>query len=445
MKIIQILPRIEGCGITRFVCEMNTALKAIGVDVTVATFLSDSKSVDMKMRYGSSVPGIVVWGYSDDVISEINSADFVFIHSLMDAKTDEKYRNSFKDLIINKITAKKVLFVNDRKMMSIRTYYGDWTIDEDFVKSIDFFCMFTSNTPVYNILKERYGLDILKKYIHLGHPYTFDERKLLWKPFEKKYKRVTYLGRFATFKDPCRLIRAKEYFDAGGFQCELRGIARCIATAFQQDLFNHLDEKGNKLGLSEKTLDISPAYKKRNHIIDDMVDVTDRNNKIYVFREYQREEGIKAISSSMFGANFYRLLSDDEYGDSIEYSIAEMVDAGTIPVMDWDMGHAVHLCKDGRATKDTIYDKDMGIFIKKDLSNINEAIDKLNAICADAKCYNTYRNRCFKLYQQHFDPKSVAQCLIDDLVSHSNNDDAAQVDFDIERKHNKCLVADPLF
>lgn len=445
MKIIQILPRIEGCGVTRFVCEMNTALKAIGVDVTVATFVSDSKSVDMKMRYGSSVPGIVTWDYTDDVINEINSADFVFIHSLMDVKADEKYKTAFKDMIIKKITSKKVLFVNDRKMMSIRTYYGDWTQDKDFVESIDFFCMFSSNTPVYNVLKERYGLDILKKYIHLGHPYTFDERKLLWKPYDKKYKRITYLGRFATFKDPCRLIRAKESFDKANYQCELRGIARCIATAFQQDLFNHFDENGNKVGISEKTLDISPAFKKRNGIKDDMVDVVDRGDKIYVFREYQREDGLRAISSSMFGANFYRLLSEDEYGNSIEYSISEMIDAGTVPVLDWDMGHAVHLCKDGKPTADTIFDKDMGVFIKKDLSNIDEAIAKLDEICKDAKSYNTYRNRCFKLYQQHFEPKAVAQCLIDDLTAHINGDPEAEANFIEEKKRNTCPVAVSLF
>ena len=445
MKIVQILPRIEGCGITRFVCEMNTALKSIGVDVTVATFLSDSKSADMKIKYGSTVPGILIWDYTDDVVKEINTADFVFIHSLMDAKADELHKNLFRDLVVNKITVKKVMFVNDRKMMSIRTYYGDWTVDEEFVKSIDFFCMFSSNTPVYNTLKKLYGLNVLKKYIHLGHPYTFDEKKSLWKPFDKKYKRITYLGRFATFKDPCRLIRAKEYFDEAGYQCELRGIARCVATGFQQDLYNHFDENGNKVGPSKKTLDISPAYKKRNGITDDMVDVVDRGNRIYVFREYKREEGLKAISSSMFGANFYHLNSDKEYGDSIEYSISEMIDAGSIPVLDWDMGHAVHLCKDGRATKDTIYDKDMGVFIKKDLSNINEAISKLNDICKDTESYEKYRNRCYKLYKQHFEPTAVVQALIDDLVSHSNGDESAHRDYMEELKKNECVVSDPLF
>lgn len=49
-------------------------------------------------------------------------------------------------------------------------------------------------------------------------------------------------------------------------------------------------------------------------------------------------------------------------------------------------------------------------------------IDKLNDICKDAKSYNAYRNRCFELYKQHFDPKCVAQKLIDDLISHINED-----------------------
>lgn len=445
MKIIQLLPRIEGCGITRYVCEMNNALKLIGIDVTVATFLSNSKSADLNAKYGSTIPGIVILDYTQDVIDMLNSADFIFIHSLLDAKADDEYKNKFKDLIVNKIHTKKVYFVNDRKMKSICTYYGDWTNDKEFLDGIDFICTFSSNTPIYNTLKEKYGTEILKKYIHLMHPYQFDEKQLLWKPFDKKYKRITYLGRFATFKDPCRLIRGKEYFDAGGFQCEMRGIARCIATAFQQDLFNHFDEQGNKVGISEKTLDISPTYKRAHGITDDMIDVVDRNNKIYVFREYKRDEGLKAISTSMFGANFYRLSSDSEYGNSIEYSISEMVDTGTIPVMDWDMGHAVYFCKDGKATNDTIFDKDMGIFIKKDLSNIQEAIDKLNDICKDAKSYNAYRNRCFELYKQHFDPKSVAQKLIDDLISHINEDESAKEDYINELKKSNVLISNPLF
>ena len=56
----------------------------------------------------------------------------------------------------------------------------------------------------------------------------------------------------------------------------------------------------------------------------------------------------------------------------------------------------------------------LGIFLKKDLSNIDECLSQMDELMNNPKKYNELRNRIFDAFKANCDAKAIANKLIDD-------------------------------
>ena len=121
MKVVQICGLIEGAGITRYLIEVNTALKLAGHTVKAYECTLDTNfNSRPKSKRNQDLDEIYTLDYSDECINEINSADIVFVHQLMPKKASDEVKQLFRDLIINRITnPKKIMFFNDHSSTTI--------------------------------------------------------------------------------------------------------------------------------------------------------------------------------------------------------------------------------------------------------------------------------------------------------------------------------------
>ena len=86
MKIIQLLGSIDGYGITRYVLELNDALKSIGHDVELVYFNSNIKGNTSTQP----IPNLQCINYGQELIDKLNSCDIILINTLINRKA--KYR-----------------------------------------------------------------------------------------------------------------------------------------------------------------------------------------------------------------------------------------------------------------------------------------------------------------------------------------------------------------
>lgn len=424
MKIIQFLGRIEGSGVTRYIIELANALKSIGHDVEAIYFNNDLKPEnDMQ-----NIPGLICMNYSDELFNKLNSADIIFINSLISVRANKENRNNFYKTIKNVTGPIKVMFCNDHNMSGIRAYYGDeYVTNPDLlVKHIDKFVTFSPYAPIIQKIAEVYP-DIMNKYVHMQHPYTFSDTPFV--DFDDKYRRVSYLGRIATFKDPMRLLRTRDEFFKNNYELEMRGIAKTIFSSTVPDLIYKINDKKERVGKSDVTIDLTTSTFLNRYLNAKcpnenpaLIHWSDREkDKIYLFGRYKREDGMNAIKYSLYGCDFcYDRKNPLIFGDNIEYCVAEIVDMGTIPLVDYStMEHCMKYENNVR-TNISFLDLPSGIALKADCSNINEVIDKLNYLSSDKNAYDKYRTECLSLYKEHYDPKRVAIRLIEDLTMESN-------------------------
>jgi hypothetical protein len=93
-----------------------------------------------------------------------------------------------------------------------------------------------------------------------------------------------------------------------------------------------------------------------------------------LFDQYKREDGMAALAKSAFGVDFYHLKTAPAYGDTLEYCLYEIMDTGTIPVMDSFTGESCKVLSNGYASDKTFKDLNAGVFLNKDCSNIDEFV-----------------------------------------------------------------------
>ena len=422
MKIIQLAGRIEGSGVTRYIIELNNALKMEGHDAQIIYFNNNLKSANTMQN----VPDLITMDYGQELIDTINSADILFINSPISVKADQVYRDNFFKLIREVSGPIKVMFCNDHNIMGMRSYYGlDFVNDPDILlKHVDKFVTFSPHNTIYKKIQKVYP-EIESKYVHMALPYTFTDREVV--PFEDKYRRVTYLGRFAPFKDPMRLTRNRQAFIDNNYQLELRGIARTIASACVDGFLYDIDANGNRTP-AKNTLDLTGGNKAIARLFPneepDLIHFTDRDiNKVYMFGRYEREAGMKATSYALFGCDFYFHKNPFALGDTMEYAIAEIIDAGTIPLLDKETIDSFRVYdENGMRTNDSMANYPCGIGIAKDGSNIDEAIAQMNALAEDKEAYDKYRKECLEFYKDFYDPQKIARRLIKDILSQDNSE-----------------------
>lgn len=423
MRIVQLLGRIEGSGVTRYTIELRNALIELGHTVDTYYFKNDFP-VHTLMQ---TIDNIKEFDDPNEIIDELNSADIMLINTIISANASKEQRDTFYKLIRDVKGPVKALFCLDHFTRGFMKFYGKELYDDpDLVmKHIDKYVTFSPTNPVFGAIEKRYP-EIRKKYVHLQLLYKYDDSKKYWKPFDKKYRRITYLGRAAQFKDPQRLVRHVDDFARYNFQAEMRGVTPTIKVSCVPD-FKYEIVDGVRVGLSKKTYFMDTPLKVRRIFpdIDDvsLIHFTDRDlHKVHILGRYIREEGIDALSYSMFGCDFYYPTHKWQFGSTIEFCIAEIAESGTIPVLDYDCLDTTYLYVDGKKTDKTLLELDAGIALKRDGSNIDEVLARMDELATDEKKYVDYLNHCCEIFKMHFEPKGIAKQLIEDLLSDDNTE-----------------------
>ena len=429
MKVIQLCGTIEGAGITRYLIEVNNALKLAGYDVIAYECTLDTNySTFQKTNRNQSLNDTKILDYSDECINDINSADVVFVHQLMPKKASNELKVLFRDLIINKLThPKKIMFFNDHSTTTIgftKFYGGEWLKDKEFLDAFDHYAIHCNTNTYMRILRDVVGTDIAnKKYVYMHHPYFMDESiKDTWKSLKEKHKRVTYIGRWHTIKHPERMLDLNRYAIANNkdVEFEMRGIVRLIGIAYIPGLFYEIDStktgKDQIVGPSNETILPGIKWKKERGLDKNDLLIDYPHDKMMIFGEYKREDGMLAISKSAFGAEFYSLKNASDYGDNLEYAMHEIIEQGTVPIFDEHMLKSVYAYKNGKRTDKSLYDLHIALSLKSDLSNIDEIFEQIDYLYNNETEYNDMRNRAYNVLKEHTDPVSTINEFINNCI-----------------------------
>lgn len=424
MKIIQFLGELDEHGVGRYIIELNAALKMAGYDVEIVYL---KNSYDNSKKFVQVIPNVVTMEYGEEIINKLNSADIVLINTNVNAKAEDQYRINFYDVISKVTNPIKAAFCNDHNSPHYKTYVNDFTGGDDhldFVRNIDKFVTFSPLNAVLKKIEKSYP-DIMKKYVHLQHPYRFSETPN-FAPFDKKYRRATYMGRFCQIKDPMRMLRQQQDFIDNNYQLEMRGMVRTFTLAFTPNMVYQFHEDGTRT-TSPFTLDLTTPKSIMNKYPGEPIDLIHMNdrdiNKIYLFGRYKREEGMEAMKYSQYGIDFiYHKKNPIAIGDNVEYIVAEIVDVGTIPLLDYDtMANCRIYDENGELTGKMAIDYPCGICFKKDGSNIDDVMKQMNELSANKNLYDKYRNDCLAFYKKMFDPVNVANKLVKDIINPDNS------------------------
>ena len=393
MKIAQILGRgIEGAGVSRYAYEMNQWLTKNGYDATIYV-VHEKKWPRFKKSPIKDFTTIDNMS-KDELVTLFNSYDCVFIHSVPSVKHSTNCQEKFQQMV-HEITSLKVIFQNDHKLQSLSRNANFL----DICKDCDRIASFGTETPFYKKVIEVLGKEeALKRYVHLHN--SFDMNRLLSFRKENHLNRITYLGRYATFKDPKRMLSLLSVNNIHNQEVECIGIEKSIGAV------------ANFFWIDPKTPILNPQIE----FYAKLLNIDNRDpNKLYVFGPYDWEEGVSALSNSMFGASFYHLPAET-YGNNIEYAQVEMIGVGCIPIFDYGFGENVYAYENGVSTGKRLIDiENFAIFLKKDLSNLKEVAEKIKEISESPELQEKYRKVSFDVISKHINVDAVNTKLLKDL------------------------------
>lgn len=414
MKIIQVFSNFTGTGQTAYVIALHNELVRQGHDVKMFHF-----SKNDTISFDTSALNLHHKEFCQETYDEMNQADVILINGLVHKKEAQEYQDAYLDMLQYHVTTRKVLFIHSHIYNSwSRANYTQRLVTKEFLCAMDKICGFTPDNLVMKKFISVMGKEEFdKRFVHLLLPHTFN--KDLWVDVNKKQKKISYLGRLVRLKDPERLIDMRNELWDNGWQIEMRGVVRSIGALSFRNLCFNFDENGNMTKEpSDATLFLTGKLKEKyglNKKDEVCIDLNSTDRKIFVFGRYQLADGLKAMAMQSFGVDFFNL-STHAYGDTIEYAIYDIVNCGTIPVLDEEMGNHIHLYENGKRIDKTLYSENAGIFIKADLSNLNEAIQQMNELYNDKSKYEAFRENCFNVYKEFANPEWIVNNLLSDIM-----------------------------
>jgi len=378
MRIANVLGRgIEGAGVTRFAAELDSYIK-YKTEHNIDTFaLIDHRWPREKMQKHEFITMKIKDMNLLEFIKNLNTYDAVIFNSVPAKKNFSKQAHEYFAAIVDgTIKSKKFSIQNDHKKASLNRNINIY----DFNDKMDGIFTFSLDSAFARALKER-NPEIKKKLIIFRNGMNFDAFNNLMQPIVSQKKRISYFGRFATFKDPWRLIHFHSYIKKYKFITELIGIERSMGS------FDFLNKNKDKLyDYSNKKF---AKISKRKQSL----------KKPYVYGPYIREDGLKHIAESMFGASFFNITSEKEsHGNLLEYAQLEMIAVGAIPVYDYDWS------RNTKTIGGCLYGDipGFGLFLKKDLSNADDVAFLMNEIAGDKKLATRYCCTAYQTAYQNF-------------------------------------------
>ena len=400
MKIALILGRgIEGAGVTRYMIEICSFLKTKDIEHNV--YVMDDKKWGRGKAQDMPDYELITKENIGNFHTILNEFDYVFLNSVPSKKGHSEWAQDGFLKMVENIKTKKIIFQNDHKIASIHRNANFF----ELCNQCDGIVSHSITSPFFNKLVELFGSEIRNKFIQLHVGFNFEQLGKYRKT--DHFKKITYLGRYATFKQLDRLFGFLPYAKQNDLSLEMKGVERSLGA-----LHIFYENVGEKIVHPQ----IIEANKKtiENGL---EIDNTKRDlDKVYIFGPYDYIDGMETLSSSLVGADFYHL-NADAYGDNFEYAQCEIIGVGTIPMFDYHWSENCWIYEDGKKTDKRFVDLDTyGLFIKKDLSNVEEIVEKINDIYSNKALHKKYLECSFEVTRNHCDSQWIFQKLIDDVL-----------------------------
>lgn len=221
-----------------------------------------------------------------------------------------------------------------------------------------------------------------------------------------KAKRLTYVGRWSTMKDPRRVLDLADHlFEIDPkFQCLIHGIEKSIGAK--------ADIVGGPIA-SYKGGPPPEDWGHHNTVYSLKFDGDYDFNppKVPVFGPYTHSNGMRYIAESLFCASFFRLPKQPEnYGDRMENTQIEMIACGSIPVFDSHYG-AHNMSSSG-----VTYDSIDHLAIWSDKSDLRATAEKLVDIADNTSEQDKYRESGLAFIKSEFNSNINLPTMLDDIV-----------------------------
>lgn len=403
MKIALILGRgIEGAGVTRYMIEICGFLRTHDIEHKV--YVMDDKKWGRGKAQDMPEYSNITKENIGTIANELNAFDYVFLNSVPSKKGHSQWAQDGFLQMVKDIKTKKIVFQNDHKIQSIHRNANFFEI----CNQCDGIVSHSITSPFYKKLIDMFGGSIRSKFIQLHVGFNFEPLAKYRK--DEHFKKITYLGRFATFKQPERLYGFLPYSEKNNLLLEMKGVERSLGAL---PIFYEFEGRTMTKNPRKDMIECNSKAIKEGLIIDnDKRDLT----KVYIFGPYDYVDGMETLSSSLVGADFYHL-SADAYGDNFEYAQCEIVGVGTVPMFDY---HWAENCwvfdKNGNKTDKRFIDlEEYGLFVKQDLSNVEEIVEKINDIYSNKALHKRYLEHSYQVTHDHCDSNWIFQKLVDDV------------------------------
>lgn len=318
-RIAIILGRgVEGCGVTRYVIEEQAWYRSQKMVCDV--YASTDKLWPRRLAQPLELAGTFDAHTALATAKKIDeNYDIVYFQSWPSKNHSQLFCTRFLQMMQEIVKPVKIAHQNDHKIHSINRNYKMF----ELLRNVDATFTFTKTCKYATMVKEFVPeLPIMT----VGNGFNFDGYKKMWRPFEEKKKCITYFGRFATFKDPQRLVDHFDKFKKANIAVEMRGVERSLGSLklFYEDP-----------AVRDKQRDCIFEVHPKNGIVEKHTKPIPKD-KLLVYGPYTRmgEDGLPRLAESMFGADFYHL-DASYYGENMmEYSMAEAIAVGTVGVFD---------------------------------------------------------------------------------------------------------------
>tara|TARA_R110000765_G_scaffold9042_2_gene28540 strand:- start:3825 stop:5042 length:1218 start_codon:yes stop_codon:yes gene_type:complete len=386
MKVTLILGRgIEGCGVTKFSIEQMRWMKEHGYDYRV--FASKDKKwtrttshecqeiEELKFADKESI---------DTIVAHANTCDVVVFNSLPSIKHPEGAIAGFLDLL-DRIDTKVALIQHDHSMLSINRNAGL----KEAVKRADIIFAHSMTNDFVQYAKDVSGSDSfglfetapVKNFSPFQPGINFEAIKdQYWKPLdETNVNEHKWIGRTTTWK---------------GFKQMFQFHRECLSTSPQIITTFEGIEKSPAFMIFKTCGEFNECIKYK------IEDYTDMNGGElpYVFGPYNNEDLMHRLSRSGFGYQL-SILKPHFIERSIEYTHAEVVCAGAIPVFRKKYGdqctHRVY----GKAL--TACENSGTIWLDDD--NMKPAWDLMVKLSNDPELRDKWRKDAYDFYKLHQD------------------------------------------
>ena len=221
-------------------------------------------------------------------------------------------------------------------------------------------------------------------------PFTVSDYDKYVIPFEQKDKRIIYTGRWTTMKDPARLIDL--YPLRQDLNMAIHGIERSIGAKFD------IIDRSN--------------YKTKFEKYDDSSSI------IQSFGPYEYQDGMKLLSSAMFGYSGFRLPREPHnYGDRFEYTQMEMMAVGSIAMFDKHYGEN-NIDDNGKRFIDNPQ-----IAVWSDREDLQDTMDQLLNIATNKVLYEQYVEASRAFVRQETDASIVIPKMLEHITKFGKQTD----------------------